>query len=150
MWGKRPLNSVKIGLFRFSENITNHKSTPSFSQKIFITGRSRVQIPVSLQSLCRFIGTGFFNAKPRMSVWCKLAIPLNRGSFVVLREVFVISYQKHEPLMLIFLLLLWYYHLCIFTYEKSNPAFIDNFNLFNCYSAKPKRKKGCYYSNRAF
>ena len=50
-WGKHPLNSVKIGWFRFCENITNYKSTLSFSQKIFITLRSRVQISFSLQSL---------------------------------------------------------------------------------------------------
>ena len=65
MWGKHPLNSNEIGWFRFCENITIYKSTPSFSKKIFITLRSRVQIPVSLQSLSRFIETGFFNAKPR-------------------------------------------------------------------------------------
>ena len=50
-WGKQPLNSTEIGCFRFCENITPYKSNPSFSQKIFITLRSRVQIPVSLQSL---------------------------------------------------------------------------------------------------
>ena len=126
---KHPLNSTEIGRFRFSQNITNYKSMLSFSWKIFITLRSRVQIPVSLHEY--------------------QGLTLNRGSFVtwglreVLREVFVISYRKHEPSMLIFLLLLWYYHLCIFTYEKSDPTFIDYFNLFNCYSAKPKREKGC-------
>ena len=50
-WGKHPLNSTEIGQFRFCQNITHYKSKPSFSQKIFITLRSRVQIPVSLQSL---------------------------------------------------------------------------------------------------
>ena len=130
-WGKHPLNSTEIGWFRFCQNITPYKPNPSFSQKIFITLRSRVQIPVSLHD--------------------NQGLTLNRGSFVVsawglrevLREVFVISYRKHELLMLIFLLLLWYLHLCIFTHEKSNPTFIDYFYLFNCYSAKPKREKGC-------
>jgi hypothetical protein len=50
-WGKYPMNSVKFGRFRFCQNITNYKSTHSFSQKIFITLRSRVQISFSLQSL---------------------------------------------------------------------------------------------------
>ena len=50
-WGKHPIKSVQIGRFRFCENITNYKSTPSFSQKIFITLRSRVQISFSLQGL---------------------------------------------------------------------------------------------------
>ena len=77
-WGKHPLNSVKIVWFRFCENITHYKSTPSFYQKIFITLRSRVQIPVSLH-----VNQG---------------LTLNRGSFSVsawgLREVLREVYLK--------------------------------------------------------
>ena len=63
VWGKHPLNSIGIVRFRFCENITHYKSTLKFYQKIFITLRSRVQIPVSLHE--------------------NQGLTLNRGSFVV-------------------------------------------------------------------
>ena len=101
-WGKHPLKSVQICRFPFSENITHYRSTPLFSQKIFITLRSRVQIPVSLhENQGLTLNRGSFSISAWGFAWglLKKETPIARGLLRIssnLKIIIISSFLKWE------------------------------------------------------
>ena len=124
-WGKHPLKSTEIGRFRFCQNITHYKSTPSFSQKIFITLRSRVQIPVSLhenQGLTLNRGSfvvfawGFDvdkqnNAKDKGTIWYTwlMLAKLNSNNKIIIADRLGFYREENNPIF-INIIYVWYYY----------------------------------------